>query len=265
MKDETMSQDQAFSVDNSKEETFKFDEPAEEKPEAPASQAKNSEKDTEDSEASSSPVGNEEEGQKVPYSRFKRKLDEINEYSSRIEQLEEKLKGYEVSKRESASEDVMPDQAWIDLYGDSEISKKAYKIQLQREAEIGKRMIEDTIRALEKKQTEDVKRIQENEAIIDDNIAELSSAIGTKLTAKQEEAVLSIVDEFSPVGQDGKYVSLFPFEKAWEIYNLRNSASTKPTQRARRAVAELTDGSSEGEVDSQSTHKRGWDNWQEAL
>lgn len=260
--DETMSQDTAFTLDK-QDETFKFDEVKETSPESRTKEE--TDEDTNADDDSSSPVGNESDEQKVPYSRFKKKVDELNETSSRISYLEEQLIALQNSRTETATTETMPDE-WVELYGDSEVSQKAWKIQQRREDELRESIVRQASEQFERQREQEISQLEENEEAIDNNLAELQEKTGRTFTPKQEEAILSIVDEFSPTGSDGKYITLFPFDKAYEIYNLRQSKLGQGTKQARQAVADLTGGASEGDVaDSNSSHKRGWDSWRDGI
>lgn len=259
MQDETMSQDTAFATDNTGDNTFVFDE-AKETPLDSQANGVNEEADSDVTE------DKENEENRIPYSRFKKVVDERNETASKIEYLEERLAELENRRQESTPEDVDMPSEWIELYGDSEVSRRAWKIQSRREEELAERAINQALERLSNQQIEEVERIAENEELIDDNLAELQESIGRKLTPKQEEEILTIVDEFSPTGKDGKYLTLFPFDKAYEIYALRNSQRGAGTRQARQTVADLTGNASEGEADSsEATFKRGWDSWRESL
>jgi len=70
--------------------------------------------------------------------------------------------------------------------------------------------------------------IIKNVAEIDKNLDALAKHIGRTLTDEEQEAVLDIVDEFMPKNEDGNYFwPLISFEKAWEVYELRNQANKK--------------------------------------
>jgi hypothetical protein len=258
--DETMSTEVAFGTEDKKEDTFKFAEPEEKSSE---SLAETKEEDT----ATSEPVDNDSEEQKVPYSRFKKVVEERNETNNRIQFLEESLRELQENREKSNStEDIELPPEWVKLYGDGDVAKEAFAVQLKREEQIAEKTIKQVIDTLGRKQEEEISRLSENEETIDNNLGELQEKLGKKLTSKQEEDILNIVDEFSPVGDDGKYVSLFPFDKAYEIYSLRNASKGQATKQARQSVADLTGNSSEGEVDASSApFKRGWDSWREAI
>ncbi len=255
-----MSQDAAFTVDNNTDEVFQFaDEQS-----AQDSQTKND--NTRSASISNEDTDGEVDEQRVPYSRFKRVIEEREEVAERMKALEERLQSYEDDRRKSEALDVPMPPEWEKLYGNSDASKEAWQIQLQREEQLAERAVQEAVVRLQKQQEALVDSVQENEELIDASLESLQATLGKKFTQKQEEEILSIVDEFSPVGDDGKYVTLFPFEKAYEIYALRNEKRSRPTQEARRAVAGLANGSSEGDAEtSTDSYRRGWDNWREAL
>lgn len=270
--DEMMSQDTAFGTENNekKEDLFKFDEPKE-TTDANASNPDSQPKveigaSQDNGDTSEEDSSTEEDVQKVPYTRFKKKLDELNDTTSRVKMLEEELIKLREAKVETP-EDIEPDEAWKELYGDNDVARKAYKIQLQRDSEIEERAIEKAIERINQREEQQIKALSENESIIDSNLENLEEKVGKKLTAKQEEEILSIVDEFSPTGDDGKYITLFPFDKAYEIYQLRTSSKIRPTQKARESIADLTGNTSEGEIDSNSSNFKSqkWDSWEDEI
>jgi len=258
--DETMSQDAAFTSEGNVPDTFIF----EDEQSAQDSQSKN------DNTQSDSDSGEDKDGEveerRVPYSRFKRVIEEREEASERMKALEERL--HELESNRSTSDDYddpMPPE-WERLYGNSEASREAWNIQLRRETQLTQQAVEQALGQIERQQAALVEAVEENEELIENSLELLQESLGRKFTAKQEEEILTIVDEFSPTGPDGKYVTLFPFDKAYEIYALRSAQKGRPTHDARRAVAELAGGSSEGDTDSSVDHyRRGWDNWREAI
>lgn len=269
IQDELMSQDQAFPVTNENQtpsDTFTFDAEPSSSPVGNEGNDKEEEV-TEESEGEEPETPAEDtEEQKVPYSRFKKKVDEIGEYASKIQFLEERLADLENNRKESATEDIEVPEEWTKLYGDSDVAKEAFKIQAKREEQIAEKVIREALERIENKQKEEIERITENEEIIDESLSNLSEQLGKKFSKKEEEDILTIVDEFSPVGQDGKYLSMLPFDKAYEIYTLRQSKKGAATKQARTAIADLTRDSTNSEPDnSTSQYKPSWDNWRDQL
>lgn len=259
-----MSQDQAFTTDNEKD-TFNFEEVVETSPESLTNE-ENKETEGNDSVVAEDNQNEPEDDQKVPYSRFKKVVDERNETASKIQFLEERLQELESNRQESTPEETEMPSEWVELYGNNDVAKRAWAVQQRREDEIAERAISQAVERLRAQQDEEVNAIAENEETIDNNLLELQDKLGKRLTSKQEEDILTIVDEFSPVGNDGKYITVFPFDKAYEIYALRQSQKGLGTRQARQTVADLAGNQSDGEADSNDPNfKRGWDNWREAI
>jgi len=65
-------------------------------------------------------------------------------------------------------------------------------------------------------------RLKDNEAIIDEKLGELSEMLGRKLREDEVEEILEIVDKYTPVKEDGTYLTeLLPFDYAWKVYKAR--------------------------------------------
>lgn len=267
--DPTMSQDEAFTTDNNEDEgVFKFEEVEETTPDSqPNVEEEVEETEEVDDSAIHEDKEDDVEEQRVPYSRFKGKLDELSETTSKVQFLEEQLEELRANQEQATPEDVEVPEEWKKLYGDSELSKDAYIVQLQREDKLRADAVEEALSRINEQRDYESQRLVENEDLIENNLSALQENIGKKLTSKQEESVLSIVDEFSPVDEQGKYLSLFPFDKAYEIYSLRQSQKGKATRKARTKVADLTGNASEGEVESSDTSfvPRRWDGWQDEV
>jgi len=266
MNDETMSLDPAFSSKDIQNESFKFDG------DEVSTQASQTETDkgteTESSDETSSPVGNDEEEQKVPYSRFEKKVKEINEYQSTIKRLEEEInsiKSQNSSRNTQESETELPNE-WKELYGDGEAAKKAYQVQLKYLSNLEEKAAQSAYERMIKEQQAVAQKQEENEQFVDNSLQELSENLGIKMTPKLEEELLNIVDKYSPTGDDGKYIAPISFDKAYEIYKLQNSVKVQKVQSARESVANLTRESSLGETSDRNTaYKPSWDSWRDGL
>lgn len=257
--DETMSQEQAFAV-GKPEEAFNFPE-AESVTPAPQAETPVEVTPAPPAATPAAVAPSPDEEQRVPYSRFKKKVEEADELKSRLDAIEERLKNQ--PKTETKSD--MPEE-WVELYGDSDIAKKAWAVQQKREEAIRKEAIKESLESIKREQQEQARKEKENEETVDEYLSSLSTAYGKKLTKAQEEELLTIVDEFSPTNPDGTYASLLPVERALEIYDLRRAKKGAPVVKARTAVADLTSGGSDNTAPEESApFKRGWDNWREAL
>lgn len=208
----------------------------------------------------------EEEGEpsveetKVPYSRFKKFHDRAQEAEQEAEKWRQRAEELEQSRasRDTEESSNMPSY-WVELYGDSEASQKAWKIQERREQEIERRAYEAGQRGAEELEIKQQQRIENNVATIDENFDSLADYVGRDLTAKEQSAILDIVDDFTPKDEYGRYAGpLIPFEKAWEMYELKQGSAQQSRRSSRDAVASLSGTSSQGDTDVTAEQNKNW-------
>lgn len=262
-----MSQDVAFAP-SSEDTTFKFEaEVATSDSQTETATTETTEDETVSPATDKADVEDSSDEQRVPYSRFHKVTEDRDRAFETIREMEERLASLETARTESRShEDIEVPPEWVKLYGDSDISKEAFRVQLAREEQLAQRISRESYERFVDEQRATVEQSKENEEMIESSLTSLNEKLGKKLTSKQEEAILDIVDEFSPTGEDGKYTSLFPFDKAYEIYELRSIKKSAPTIKARREVADLSGNASSGEADSnEGTFTRGWDSWRKEV
>lgn len=197
---------------------------------------------------------------KVPYSRFKnihtRALEaeaEAEKWRKRAEEIEQSR----FARREEETTD-MPSY-WLELYGDSEASQKAWQIQQRREQEIEQRAYEAGQRGAQELETRQKEQLNSNVAKIDENFEELSAFVGRDLTAKEQSAILDIVDDYTAKDADGNYQgAVMPFEKAWEIYELKQNSAKQSQRKDRDQVAALSGTSSQGSTETTEEKNKSW-------
>lgn len=207
----------------------------------------------------------EEEGEpsveetKVPYSRFKKFHDEAKQAREEAVMWQRRAEELESSRVSRYDEDTseMPSY-WRELYGDSDAARKAWEIQERREQEIERRAYEAAQRAADEAQYRQQERIETNVAAIDDSFESLAEYVGRDLTAKEQSAILDIVDDFTPKDAQGNYAGpLIPFEKAWEMYELKQNSAKQSQRKDRDAIASLT-GTSQGDTDTVAEQNKNW-------
>lgn len=194
----------------------------------------------------------ETEEQKVPYSRFRKFHDlardaqrEAEEWRAKAEALENR-RTYEPVERESEPGEVP--SYWKELYGDSDASNRAWKIQERSQQELMERAEQRALEAVQSERTQETQRVQQNEQTIDQNLEALGDYAGHDLTEKEQSAVLDIVDEYTPKAPDGSYLgATIPFEKAWDIYEMQQQIAKGPRVESRNKVASLTGSQTQGE------------------
>jgi hypothetical protein len=190
------------------------------------------------------------EENKVSYSRFKNVNAARREAEAEAERWRQKAEELESSRSREVDErsDEMPSY-WTKLYGDSEASKEAWKIQQRREELIEQRAYEAGQRGAQELRRLENDRINENVSVIDESFEELSAFIGRDLTEKEQSAILDIVDDYTAKDDEGNYLgAVMPFEKAWEVYEMKNASSTSKTRQSRDNVASLTGTNTQGDT-----------------
>ena len=205
-------------------------------------------------------VGKKEEEesveQEVPYSRFKTISDARREAEAKVAELERERESW-ISRREEPSKKEVEDDPqllnyMITLYGDNENTRKAYKIELERvaylEERAEKRAADRAERLVEERESREQNRIAENEQVIDDSLSDLQAYIGRNLTDNEQSEILDIVGEYTPKDHDGNYSGdLLSFDKAYEIYEMRNQRQAQVTRKARSVPTRLTGTNTDGE------------------
>lgn len=194
------------------------------------------------------PVVTPEEESKVPYSRFKKFHDralEAEEEAAKWREEAESLRE-RPAERLAVSDDLPPQ--WVKLYGDSDASKDAWAIQKQFNDDIRAQAKQDAIEALRNERQEEVSKVENNVAQIDESFEDLSAFVGRDLTDAEQSALLDIVDDYTPKDRNGNYAGeLLPFDKAWEIYELKNAVNKAPKVQSRNTVANLLGNQTQGE------------------
>ncbi len=222
-------------------------------------------------------VDAEEEPKRVTYSRFKnvwaaKEEAERLAQEAKAEAEQWRLKAQQVEPSTPSTD--LPSW-WLRLYGDTDESKEAFKVQAKANDELRAQITheaeEKALAAVKNERQAEENRTNENLEIIDSGIEKLAAFVGRELTEKEESKILDIVDEFTPKDEEGNYLgAILPFEKAWEVYELRNNVSKAPKQRARDAVAALNGADSSGVANAQAEKDKNfnplnWNAWKDRL
>lgn len=209
------------------------------------------EKENKEKVESESSVEDKEETQ-VPYSRFKKihqraiQAERENEEMARKTlELENRLNSNKQKEEPQAKETNLP-AWWVNMFGNSEDSAYGYNELMGK---VGGTK-EDIIKELKEAERNQEKEFESNESDIEDNLDVLSGYIGREMSWEEQERVLNIIDKYSPIDEKtGKYIKIFPFEDAWEIYQDRQKALGMFGKKARNEIAGLVNRGSSGEPD----------------
>lgn len=224
----------------------------------------------------SEPTPEEDGGeQKVPYSRFKKNLDARIEAERAAQDAEDRYQDllrqrdqerYQPVSQETQSQNYkgnLPNY-WVKLYGDSEVSREAYGYELERQSAIEERAEQRALESLRNERDTETRAVMENEGVIDNRIEDLSAQLGRDLSEKEELSLLDIVDEYTPKDRDGNYAGdTIPFEKAWEIYEMKQLQQSSSSRRSRSAAAAATSSRTDGEPHGNEKSNKDFDprNW----
>lgn len=195
----------------------------------------------------------ETEEQKVPYSRFKKFHDRALQAEAEAAEWRSKAQRSLEPERESESE--VPGY-WKELYGDSDASLRAWKINERAQQELIEKAEARALEAVQSERQQETERVRSNEELIDQNLEALQDYAGHQLSEREQSAILDIVDEYTPKDDDGNYLgATIPFEKAWDIYELKQQVSKAPRNQSRDRVAALNSSQSQGEPNSDQQEK----------
>lgn len=218
----------------------------------------------ENKEQETSPSTGDETEQRVPYSRFKIANDRARQAEQEAESARielERIRQERTERYEERTQDEPKDlpSYWLKMYGDSDNSREAYKYELERQTIIRDEARREALDAVREERQMETRALSNNERTIDQRIANLSDDLGRDLTDTEESALLDIVDEYTPKDQDGNYAGeLIPFEKAWEIYEMKQSQGGQRTRQARSTPTALTSSRTDGEPNNQEKNNKDW-------
>lgn len=219
------------------------------------------ESSAEASQAKETVVEKKEEGeeQRVPYSRFdkvRREREEaIREAEEARTQLKELTESRKEVSRETSSSSYEEEYAREvkKLYGDTPVAQEIIELNLKHQKAIEDRAERRALEAVDRRQSSETKALAQNENVIESRLEELTDKIGRELTENEEDAILEIVDEYTPTGEDGKYLGeILSFDKAWEVYELRQQKQASTSKRSRSAALNAGNSRSQGEPSDSS-------------
>lgn len=232
------------------------------------------EQEGDDSEDTSASQQADDE-RRVPYSRFHSVNSEKQEALERAIRAETEL---ELLRKQNLPEsrtlsDETPPHEWVELYGDSELSRKAWTTQQsldkRRFAEMQSEAAKAAIDGLRKAETETKQRESEAAEQIVDALEDYQSSNKRRLNDAEQSAVLDIMDELSPKDAEGNYI-VHPtqfLDRAVELYDLRKQKATEKTRTAKRSATQMAGTSSEGETtgETSTTHFKpgNWGSWRD--
>lgn len=206
------------------------------------------------------------EKNRVPYSRFEKVYESAREAREESERYRAEADALRQSQYTQPQEDTP--EYWKELFGDTDAAKRAYKAEQQRIIAIEERAETRAIEALEQRQYQQQVKIATNLDTIDNRLDALSDVLGRDLSESEQVAVLDIIDDYTPKDNNGNYAGeLLPFDKAWDIYEMKQSQASASTRKSRDNVASISGSKSQGEPQqSERPFNHGaWGSWRSRL
>jgi hypothetical protein len=197
----------------------------------------------------------EEEESKVPYSRFKKFHDQARENEKEAQYWREQAESLRTREPKETPTDYQSKalDLWIENYGDTEASRKAFRNQqeinrIERE-EYRAELKREALEAVRNERYQETRQTEENLEVIDDNIDSLKEYLGRSITSREESALLDIIDDYTPKDDDGNYAGpLISMDKAWKIYQMQTKSSKSSDVNSRDGIASITGSQSYGET-----------------
>lgn len=203
----------------------------------------------------------------LPFHKHPRWIQRNREIEELRQTVEELLPLREqVTELSQTPHDLSLPDWWKEAFGDDELSKKTYQRQIEEQNRQFEEWSEKTIQKVYETQARFEQQQNAEVQMWEDHIEDQLQALKDKGYRFNRNELLKIVDDYSK-DEEGNYGDrLFPFEKAYEILQLKKSTPT-PTDKARQDAASL---SVAGTKSGGATHaiptlteirQRGWSGW----
>lgn len=209
---------------------------------------------------------------RVPYSRFENVSRARREAEAEADKWRQRAIELEERKFQSSQPTIEIPTWWTKLYGEGDQQKEAYSIWQQGQQDVVTRAKQEALEEFRSEQAREQEVVKGNLATIDEGLENLSAYVGRELTEKEQSDILDIVDDYTPKGDDGKYLgATLSFDKAWDIYELKQQTAKAPRQKSRDNAANVINTPSSGQpsVEQQERDKnfqpRNWGAWQDRL
>jgi len=204
------------------------------------------------------------EEQRVPYSRLRETIEARRDAERRAAEAEENyqrlLRQQEREPERRLTHEGDVPEWWLKTYGDNPNSRAGFEYWKQGQDEIRAEARREAIEAVRYERESETRVLAENERTIDNRLEDLSIGLGRDLTEKEQDAILTIVDEYTPKDADGNYAGdLLSMDKAWEIYNYRQSQVTNRSRQARQVPTALTSTPTQGEPSTKDKNDKDFD------
>ena len=181
---------------------------------------------------------------RIPYSRF----ESVHERAVRAEAELQLLKQQQAEANQSYEDtDDLP-SSWVDLYGDSEESRLAYRKAQELDKQRADKILEQVKNNLESEKKQANSRVEQ----LNQRFDQAEQKLGKNFSEEELLGIMGIMEEFTPQDEQGNFLSeLIDPVKAYEIYEMRNKNTGNGRSQARKQVLKtINGGNSSGTSDT---------------
>ena len=154
--------------------------------------------------------------------RLEQQLAEEREARIAAEARANALSETQQFKKEVGGDDVDP--RWLQIYGDTPESKKAWKLQQEIFDDRQAKLEEATMRKIEERQLKEAQEQKAYESLIDSNLEAIEDKYNIDITSdspaarKVRREFLEVVEQLSPKDDDGTITDYADFDAAYNMY-----------------------------------------------
>lgn len=223
---------------------------------------------TEEEDTPEDPPKKQKDQPRVPQKRFDRVYAEREEFkrqaeesNKRIDRLADMLEKSLTSSQQKQIAQSTPDK-WKKILGeDNPLTDQFYQLLDEEMSAREQRAIDQALQKWTEQQNTESTQVGERVLELEDYSESFADTVGIDTSTEQGDAelaeILSIQDELTPTGEDGKYSQpLIPMEVAYEIYKARKQAAVSP-QKQQRLQASRIVSSGRGDIKSSGQSKKG--------
>lgn len=173
---------------------------------------------------------------RIPYSRF----ETVHERAIRAEAELELLKQQQAEARNAHQEDENePPSSWLDLYGDNDESRDAYRKALEIDRQRADRVYQDVQSRLQAEQNQSQAKLEN----LNNKFTQAEEQLGKEFSEEELIGVMGVMEEFTPKDAQGNFLSeLIDPVKAYEIYQMRHKTTDNSRSQARKQVLKTING-----------------------
>jgi hypothetical protein len=155
----------------------------------------------------------ETDGDDTPFHkhpRFRKLADRIKE----LEEENQSLKTPAQLEKPAGSADEPPAE-WIQMYGDSEESRAAWKDNKPLFMKLKEEAVAETLKKIQEEKERAEQQVQEVEDMIEGNLQSIEETHGMQFNAKLRKEFLDKVEKMSPKDKEGNIIALADFNSVY--------------------------------------------------